>query len=141
MEPYIRTAHYHETDQMGVIHHSNYLKWLEEARIYFLDECGLSYRKMEEIGIISPVYEISLQYKYPVKFDETVKIYLELTKYTGVRFEFNYKIINPEGKVSVLAKSTHCLIKDNKVISVKKELPELHEKFMKLIEEYEKNNS
>ena len=75
MITYERKAYYHETDQMGVIHHSNYFRWLEEARVYFLDELGLSYKHMEEIGIISPVVSIAAEYKKPVKFDEIVNIY------------------------------------------------------------------
>ena len=55
MFTYIRKTHYHETDQMGFIHHSNYVKWMEEARVAFMDEIGLSYRSLEEGGIVSPV--------------------------------------------------------------------------------------
>ena len=61
MFTYSRKAHYHETDQMGVVHHANYPKWMEEARVAFLDEMGLSYRAMEEAGVgysYMSVYEI-----------------------------------------------------------------------------------
>ena len=57
---YKRRAQYHETDQMGIIHHSNYVKWMEEARVRFMDVLGLGYREMEEQGIQSPVAGISV---------------------------------------------------------------------------------
>ena len=70
MYTYIRRAQYHETDQMGIIHHSNYVKWMEEARIRFLEEMGIDYRRLEESGIISPIVGISVQYKKTVRFDD-----------------------------------------------------------------------
>ena len=60
---YRRKAQYHETDQMGIIHHSNYVKWMEEARVAFLDYVGLGYGKVERLGIVSPVVGITLGYK------------------------------------------------------------------------------
>ena len=60
---YYRKAQYHETDQMGIIHHSNYVKWMEEARIGYMSRMGFSYKKVEELGVISPVVEISVAYR------------------------------------------------------------------------------
>ncbi len=61
MFKYIRRAQYHETDQMHIIHHSNYVKWMEEARTAYLDQMGLGYKEVEALGIISPVVSISLE--------------------------------------------------------------------------------
>ena len=55
MKKYIHKVNYYETDKMGIVHHSNYIRWMEEARIDFLDQVGLGYRKLEDNGIISPV--------------------------------------------------------------------------------------
>ena len=60
--PYEHHAKYYETDQMGIIHHSNYVKWMEEARLDLMDQIGLNYRQMEEMEIISPVLSISVEY-------------------------------------------------------------------------------
>ena len=81
---YFRRAQYHETDQMGIIHHSNYVKWMEEARINCMDEMGFSYRKVEELGIISPVVDISVSYKKQVSFDDEIEIRVSVKKYNGV---------------------------------------------------------
>ena len=63
MEPYTRTAKYYETDQMGIIHHSNYIRWMEEARIDVLNQMGYPYRRFEEMGYISPVLHAECEYK------------------------------------------------------------------------------
>ena len=133
MMTYERKAFYHETDQMGVIHHSNYFRWLEEARVYFLDELGLSYKHMEEIGIISPVVSIAAEYKKPVKFDEVVIIYIRIAKYTGIKLELEYEIRDKStNDLMVKAESKHCFIKNNLVISLKREYPS----FDKIFQEY-----
>ena len=70
MGVYRRKAQYHETDQMGIIHHSNYVKWMEEARIDFMKELGFGYGEVEKRGIVSPVAGVSVSYKKPVLFDD-----------------------------------------------------------------------
>lgn len=133
MNYFERKANYHETDQMGVIHHSNYVKWMEEARVAFLDSLGLSYKNMETLGIYSPVNSISLDYKNPVLFDQIVHIYIKIKEYTGVKIVLEYEIIEKESnKVCVIASSKHCFIKDGRIVSLKKAYPEFH----KLFEDY-----
>ena len=137
MMTYERKAFYHETDQMGVIHHSNYLRWLEEARIFFLDNLGLSYKKMEEIGIISPVVSIKLDYVKPVHFDDYVLIDMKVIKYTGVKMIFEYVIRDKNtNDVMVRAESSHCFTDGKSVISFKREYPEYH----KIIDDYVNSN-
>jgi acyl-CoA thioester hydrolase len=137
MMTYERKAFYHETDQMGVIHHSNYLRWLEEARIFFLDNLGLSYKKMEEIGIISPVVSIKLDYIKPVHFDDYVLIDMKVIKYTGVKMIFDYVIRDKNtNDVMVRAESSHCFTDGKNVISFKREYPEYH----KIIDDYVNSN-
>jgi acyl-CoA thioester hydrolase len=136
---YERKAYYHETDQMGVIHHSNYFRWLEEARVYFLDQLGLSYKHMEEIGIISPVVSIAAEYKKPVKFDEVVLIYIKIAKYTGVKLELEYEIRDKEtNELMVSANSKHCFVKNESVISLKREYPDFNDIFLNYLENQDK---
>ena len=75
---YKRTAQYHETDQMAIVHHSNYVKWMEEARIAFMNEIGIPYAQMEREGITSPVIEINVTYKDMVRFDERVEVQVQV---------------------------------------------------------------
>ena len=134
MITYERKAYYHETDQMGVIHHSNYFRWLEEARVYFLDELGLSYKHMEEMGIISPVASISAEYRKPVKFDDIVVIYIKIARYTGIKLELEYEIRDKKtNDLMVSANSKHCFIKNESIISLKKEYPSFDSKFQEYV--------
>ena len=71
---YLRKVHYHETDKMGITHHTNYIRWMEEARIDFLDRIGWSYARLERAGIVSPVIGLECRYQHSTTFDDTVRI-------------------------------------------------------------------
>lgn len=125
---YTRKAQYHETDQMGIIHHSNYVKWMEEARVAFLDQIGLGYEKVEKLGIVSPVASISVEYKRQVCFGDEIEIRVEVQKYNGAALELKYEFYNlTRDEICTAAASRHGFLKDSKIISLKKELPELDE--------------
>ena len=87
IRPYEHHAKYYETDQMGIIHHSNYIKWMEEARMDLMEQIGLSYKQMEEMEIISPVLSVSCEYHSMVHFDDTVVIETKITKYNGIKMD------------------------------------------------------
>lgn len=128
IKPYIRQAQYHETDQMGIIHHSNYIKWMEEARIDFLGQIGVDYRALEKSGIISPIIEVKCQYKGMVRFGDRVSISIKIAKYTGVKLTLSYEISNAEnGELCTLCETTSCFINsDGRPISLKRQSPKLH---------------
>ena len=134
--PYEHHAKYYETDQMGIIHHSNYVKWMEEARMDIMSQIGLSYRQMEEMEIISPVLSISVDYLSMVHFDDTVVIETHLTKYNGVKMELEYVMYDKaSGDKRATAKSTHCfLTRTGKPISLKRMYPELDTNFFEFKE-------
>ena len=126
---YHHKAQYYETDQMGIIHHSNYVKWMEEARIRFLEEMGIDYRRLEESGIISPIVGISVQYKKTVRFDDEVHIGVYVKKYNGIRLELGYEMRDQaDGAVCTTASSQSCFTKNGVIVSLKKERPELDAK-------------
>ena len=130
MFTYSRKAQYHETDKMGIIHHSNYIKWLEEARIAYMEHLGYGFDKVEQLGIVSPVAGINITYKTPVLFNETVDIQVSLTRYSGVIQEVTYNIFKQAtGELCATAVSKHCYLKDGKVVSLKHEIPELDRLF------------
>lgn len=114
---------------MGIIHHSNYVKWMEEARIRFLEEMGIDYRRLEESGIISPIVGISVQYKKTVRFDDEVHIGVYVKKYNGIRLELGYEMRDQaDGAVCTTASSQSCFTKNGVIVSLKKERPELDAK-------------
>lgn len=137
LRAYEHKAQYYETDQMGIIHHSNYIRWFESARIDYMNQIGISYKKMEEMGIISPVLSVECQYREMVHFDETVHIRVELIKYNGIKMEIKYTVINATtGKVCTTGKSCHCFLDSHgKILSLKKQCPDIHQLFLASMEE------
>lgn len=134
ISPYQHHAKYYETDQMGIIHHSNYIRWFEEARIDFMNQIGLTYKTMEEEGIISPVLEINCKYLKMMYFDDIATIKLKISSYTGVRFTFEYEIYNQNKQLCTIGSSSHCFMnRKNRPISLKKLKPEFDELFKKLL--------
>ena len=134
MFTYTKKAQYHETDQMGIIHHANYVKWMEEARLAYLEELGLGYRQVEEEQVFSPVVGVGVQYKFPVRFADEVEISVSVKTYTSVKLELDYKFFNKTAtQLCATASSVHCFIKNGKIISLKKDMPVLHEKLSALV--------
>ena len=139
MFSYKRRAQYHETDQMGIIHHANYVKWMEEARVRFMDVLGLGYREMESLGIQSPVADVSLSYKKSVCFDDEVEVRISIKKYNSMVLELGYEFTDlTSGTFCTEASSRHCFVKDGKLISLKKVLPELDKRIRENMERSER---
>ncbi|WP_287713870.1 acyl-CoA thioesterase [Blautia sp.] len=136
MEVYRHKTQYYETDQMGIIHHSNYIRWFEEARTDFLEKLGMGYDKMEAEGIISPVLSVSCEYRTMTHFGETVAVAVALTKYNGVRLELEYTVTNADsGEVRAVGTSEHCFLdREGNILFLKRISPEYH----KMLEAYAK---
>ena len=138
MFEYKRKVPYHETDKMGITHHANYIKWMEEARIAFLDEINLPFRTMEEQGIASAVLDLSISYKRSTTFGDTVLVAVSVTKYTGVQLEVSYTIRQAgTGIIVATAASRHCFLKDNRVISLQRVEPKMHDILLQAFERYQ----
>ena len=93
---------YGETDQMGVVHHSNYLRYFEVARVEWLSALGVSYASMEKEGLIMPVIDIKATYKTPALFDDSLTIYVFLSELPRVKIIFSYEIKNQKDQVVCL---------------------------------------
>ena len=126
MEVYRHKTQYYETDQMGIIHHSNYIRWFEEARTDFLEKLGMGYDRMEAEGIISPVLSVSCEYRTMTHFGETVAVAVALTKYNGVRLELEYTVTNTDsGEVRAVGTSEHCFLdREGNILFLKRSSPE-----------------
>ena len=126
MHEYIRKVHYHETDKMGITHHANYIKWMEEARIYFLDQIGYGYARLERDGIISPVVGVECQYKHPTTFDDTVRIQVWVEEFKGVKLIIGYTMTNEAtGALVLTGRSFHCFTTpEGKPLILKKQFPD-----------------
>lgn len=126
MSKYIHKIHYYETDKMGITHHSNYIRFMEEARMNFLSEIGYPMSRLESEGITSPVVSVNCDYKKPSTYDDEIEIEVTLTQYTGVKLSLAYTMKNVQtGNLIATATSTHCFIDGNgRPIAVKKNFPE-----------------
>lgn len=135
MKDYIHKVHYYETDKMGVTHHSNYIRWMEEARVDFLDQIGYGYAKMEEAGIISPVIGVECEYKRTTTFDNEICIRPEIESFNGVKLVIRYTMTNvATGELVCHGKSKHCFLsKDGKPLSMRKEFPEVDAALKELV--------
>lgn len=94
---------YSETDQMGVVHHGNYAQYLELARIEWLEKLGISYKVMEENGMMLPVYELYFKFLKPAVFDDELHIKTRLKKLPNVKIEFDYQIFNKKEELLTVA--------------------------------------
>ncbi|MBP3742274.1 MAG: acyl-CoA thioesterase [Treponema sp.] len=127
MKAYIHKVNYYETDKMGITHHSNYVRWMEEARIDFLDQLGWSFIKLEEEGIASPVMSIECNYKKPTTFPDLVSIMVTIEKLSAVKLTFNYEFkVNDE--LVFTGKSSHCFLDEKGApVILEKRYPKFYE--------------
>ena len=133
--PYERKTFYYETDQMGIIHHSNYIRWFEEARIDFLEQIGLPYDEMERNGLLIPVLGVSCKYKKAFRYGDTYQVFMKMLGFKGVKFNVEYEVINKAtGEVHATGSSEHGFVDKNLVpVNIKKNYPDIYERFVSAI--------
>lgn len=88
---------YVDTDQMGIAHHSNYVKYYEAARSDLMRDLGVSYAEMERRGIMMPILEVHSHYRASAYFDEIITVEISLERMPTARITFNYRIFNEAG--------------------------------------------
>ena len=133
---YKHTVQYYETDKMGITHHSNYIRWMEEARVDFLKQIGWSYEKLEADGVISPVTAIDCRYKASTTFPDEITIAVSVAEYRGVRLKLRYEMTDAAGKTVFEAASEHCFLdRSGRIVRPERELPKLHECLVSLASE------
>lgn len=132
-----RKINYYETDKMGVVHHSNYIRYMEEARCYWLESIEMPFSLLEENNITIPVLGVSCEYKYHVTFEDTIIIRPFVKEYSGVRMTVGYDVRDKKtGKTILIGETKHCFTDKNlKPINLKKYAPEFGKKFQDLLEE------
>lgn len=136
MENWIHKVQYYETDQMQIVHHSNYIKWFEEARMHFLEEIGFGYSEMENEGIVIPVLSVQADYKSMVRFGESVVIEAKVTTFSGVKLVVSYEVTDVEtGELRSTGYSKHAFLdKDTyRPISLKRKHKDLFELFNSML--------
>ncbi len=136
LKPYERKVHYYETDKMGIVHHSNYIRIFEETRVHYLEQSGISFEEIEAMGLMMPVLSMECNYKSPMVFNEPFESYAVLTKFNGAVMNIEYRIISKRtGAICVTGKSAHCFTNaELKPVRMKRSYPELYELFSRYAE-------
>ena len=119
---------------MGIVHHSNYIRFLEEARCFWLDNCGRPYADFARQGISIPDLAVNCEYKHHVAYDDTILIKVFVKEYNGVRMTIGYDVRDKKsGNTVIIAETKHCFTDRNlKAVNLKKHLPEYDKKFRDL---------
>ena len=127
---------YAETDKMGIIHHSVYAIWYEQARTYFFNEIGFKYDEIEKMGIMTPLVELNCKYKRPAYYNQEVEIRTKIIELTPAKFTLEYNIYDANENLINIGKTTLAWsdAKTFKIINLKKTYPEMYEKLEELVE-------
>jgi len=127
---------YYETDKMGVVHHSNYVRWLEMGRESYLDDIlGKSYVDFEKEGYISPIKDVSIKYLKPCTYGDEITIYTWVCEVKPAKVTFEYEIYKNLDVLVSKAKTTLVFVSDKTFIplNMKKEIPEIYTKYLENI--------
>ena len=132
---------YQETDQMGVVYHANYLVWFDIGRTKFIETLGFHYADMEKQDFLSPVTDVTISYKKPVRYGEKAIVETWLDHYDGLRTVYAYQILKENGEIAVTGKTQHVIVKKEtfRPFPVKKAFPDWHEAYVNALNK-ERNN-
>ena len=127
LKAYRHKIQYYETDCMQIVHHSNYIRFFEEARMDFLEQIGVDYAEIEKMGYIIPVLSVSAEYKSMATYGETVAVLVKFEEFSGIRFSFTYKVIDcATGALRATGKTSHCYLKNGLPVNLKRQLPDYY---------------
>ncbi len=133
---YTHRVNYYETDKMGIVHHSNYIRFMEEARVQFFKDINFDYFELEKQGIFSPVVALNnCKYRKPTHFGDDILIDIKIKQYNGIRLVVQYKMFTNDTLVFE-GESEHCFIsQDGKLIKLdENNFGALHNKLTELVE-------
>lgn len=128
-KPYLHEVKYYETDKMGITHHSNYIRFMEEARIDWLDQLGYGFDRMEAEGIVSPVVGVSVNYKKTTTFKDVIEVEVKVKSLSEVKLIIAYTM-RVEGRIVCTAESTHCFFDGGRPAVIAERFPSLYEAMM-----------
>ncbi len=122
---------YAETDQMGVVYHANYIIWLEIGRTQLIEDLGFTYAGMEKDGYLSPVVDISIQYKAALRYGQKAFVRTWVEEHGRLRTKYGYEIVHEDGTIAAKALSEHVVVKKEsfRPVSIQKIYPEWHKKY------------
>ena len=132
--PYRRKVNYYETDKMGIVHHSNYIRFFEEARSDLIEQAGMAYSEIEAAGVMMPVLSVECRCLRPLHYDEEFYVSVTVERFTGTRLILNYQLFSSvTGMLCTEGKSSHCFTDFNlKPLRTKHSHPQIFSLFSEL---------
>lgn len=136
IKPYTRKVNYYETDRMHIVHHSNYIRYFEEARLDAMEQIDCDCMKLENMNLIIPVVDVYAKYLKSLGCGDEFAVYTKMTYFNGVKMKFEYEIrFSKDNEIACTGSSTHCFVNENhRPISIKRTHPDIYEKFASLVE-------
>lgn len=131
MKPYEHVVQYYECDKMGITHHSNYIRFMEEARVDWMDQMGYGFDKMEAEGLTSPVVHTDCHYKSPTTFKEVISIEMSIASLSALKISFAYTM-RVGNRIVCTATSTHCFLEKGRPVVMEQRFPQLFQRMMAL---------
>lgn len=125
LQTYRHAVKYYECDRMGVTHHSNYVRFMEEARIDWLDQLGYGFERMEAEGIVSPVVSLDVSFKRTTTFKDLIDIRVGVKDLSALKIGFQYDM-SVAGTLVCRATSTHCFLENGRPVVIADRFPQLH---------------
>ena len=129
IKPYRHEVKYYECDRMGITHHSNYIRFMEEARVDWMDQLGYGFDRMEAEGVVSPVVAIECRYRHTSTFKDIIDIEVGVAEITALKISFKYTMRVGSNTVCT-ATSTHCFLEQGRPVSLEKRFPELYKRII-----------
>ena len=127
MEAYRHTVQYYETDRMGITHHSNYIRWMEEARTDFLRRLGWGYDKLEAEGVVSPVTAIECRYRASTTFADVVTVAVTVEELKNATMRIGYVMTKQDGQRVFEGWSEHCFLDGGgRIVRLRRTFPAFH---------------
>ena len=120
---YQHKVHYYETDRMGITHHSNYIRFMEEARVAFLDAIGASFAGIEADGIVSPVMAVEGRYLHTTTFDDVIDIEVFIKDISPLKLRIGYRMRVGETDVFE-GVSVHCFLENGRPVRILERYPQ-----------------
>ena len=132
---YLHKVQYYETDMMGVVPHSNYVRWMEEARIDFMEQLGFPYAKMEAAGVFSPVTKVACEYKHPSRFGDEISIEVCVESLRAASLAIRYEMKTASGELVCEGLSEHVFLnREGHIVRLRKEMPAFCEALQQIVD-------
>ena len=134
MDDYRHIVQYYETDMMGIVHHSNYVRWMEEAKLDFIEQLGWTVKRLKENGLVASISRIELKYLRPTTFGDEIVISSWIKDLEKYRLTLGHKMRKQNGPVVCTGETEHCLISTKgMLLAVDEACPELYEDLVKFV--------